>query len=138
VESMDFRHTTTIVLCNWIFNIFWKKRVPGKRRCTKAYAHHLDFQCINWWYAFSIFKKHPLFVNFSIIPCEKKKFSQCSTALTSVIFSGHISNSLIEKNKMLHNPCLLGKVVSWAFLTILSPFGSGEKWRLVNLNVMIL
>jgi hypothetical protein len=37
---------------------------------------------------------------------------------------------------MLHNPCLLEKVVFWGFKTLLSPFGTGENF-LSTLNVMI-
>jgi hypothetical protein len=33
---------------------------------------------------------------------------------------------------MLHNPCLLEKVVFWAFKTLLSSFGTREKISFVN------
>jgi hypothetical protein len=55
-------------------------------------------------------------MSFSIPPCEKYFFSQCSTP-----------HSPRDKNKMLHNPCLLEKVVFWAFKTLLYPLGIGEK-----------
>jgi hypothetical protein len=42
-------------------------------------------------------------------------------------FCRHIPNSPKDKNKMLHNPCLLEQVVFWDFKTLLSPFGIGEK-----------
>ena len=42
---------------------------------SKACAHHLDFQYNNLLYAFFIAtKKLPLYVNFSIPPCEKLIF----------------------------------------------------------------
>jgi hypothetical protein len=53
-------------------------------------------------------------------------------------FCRHIPNSPRDKNKMLHNPCLLEKVVFWACLqnsTI--PFGVGKKTFLSTLNVII-
>jgi hypothetical protein len=53
-------------------------------------------------------------------------------------FCRHIPNSLRDKNKMSHNPSLLEKVVFWAFKTLLSHFGTGEKTFLSTLNVMIL
>ena len=46
-------------------------------------------------------------------------------------FYRHISNSPEDKNKMLHNPCLIEKVVL-AFKTMLSPLGIGEKHSFVN------
>jgi hypothetical protein len=49
----------------------------------------------------------------------------------------HLPNSPREKNKMLHNPCLLEKVVFWAFKTLLSPLTKGKKTFLSTLNVMI-
>jgi hypothetical protein len=39
---------------------------------------------------------------------------------------------------MLHNPCLLEKVVFWAFKTLLSHFGTRHKTFLSTLNVIIL
>jgi hypothetical protein len=52
-------------------------------------------------------------------------------------FCRHIPNSPRDKNKMLHNPWLLEKVVFWAFKTLLSPFGTRKKTFLSTLNVMI-
>jgi hypothetical protein len=52
-------------------------------------------------------------------------------------FCRHILNSPRDKNKMLHKPCLLEKVVFWAFKTLLSPSGTGKKTFLSTLNVMI-
>jgi hypothetical protein len=95
--------------------IFWKRKVLVQRRRIKACAHHLNFQCNSFWYAFSIVKKCPLDVNFSIIPCGKSFFSQCSTPLAGVRFSRQIINSPTKKNKMLHNPCLFKKIIFWAF-----------------------
>jgi hypothetical protein len=53
-------------------------------------------------------------------------------------FCRHIPNSPKDKNKMLHNPCLLENVVFWAFKTLLSPFGTWKKTFLSTLNVTIL
>jgi hypothetical protein len=52
-------------------------------------------------------------------------------------FCRHVPNSSRDKNKMLHNPCLLEKVVFWAFKTLLSSFSTGKKTFLSTLNVMI-
>jgi hypothetical protein len=59
---------------------------------------------------------------FKNTPLWKIVFSQCSTLPMGMRFYRHIPNSPRDKNKMLHNPCLLEKVVSWAFKTLLSPF----------------
>jgi hypothetical protein len=53
-------------------------------------------------------------------------------------FCRHIPDPPRDKNKMLHNPCLLEKIVFWAFKTLLSPFGTGKKTFLSTLNIMIL
>jgi hypothetical protein len=55
----------------------------------------------------------------------------------SMRFCRHIPNSPRDKNDMSHNPCLLGKVVFWAFKILLSPSGTGKKSFLSTLNVMI-
>jgi type VI protein secretion system component Hcp len=47
-------------------------------------------------------------------------------------FFTHIPNSPRDKNKMSHNPCLLEKVVFWAFKTLLSAIGIGKKIKFVN------
>ena len=47
-------------------------------------------------------------------------------------FCKHVHNSPRDKNKMLHNPYLLEKVVFLAFKTLLSSFGIGEKNFFVN------
>jgi hypothetical protein len=52
-------------------------------------------------------------------------------------FCRHIPNSLRNKNRMLYNPCLLEKVVFWAFKTLLSFFGTWKETFLSTLNVMI-
>jgi hypothetical protein len=64
-------------------------------------------------------------------------FSQCSTPPMGMRFCRHLPNPPRDKKKMSHDPCLLEKVVFWAFKTLLSPFGSGKKTFLSTLNVMI-
>jgi hypothetical protein len=59
-------------------------------------------------------------------------FSQCSTPLVGIRYCRHIPNPPRDKNKMSHNPCLLEKVVFWAFKTLMSPFGTGGKNFFVN------
>jgi hypothetical protein len=69
--------------------------------------HHLDFQSKNFSYAIFIVKKWPLYVNFSIPPCGKCFFSQCSTPLVGMRIWAH-SISIF-------------KMVFLAFKTLLSP-----------------
>jgi hypothetical protein len=80
---------------------------------------------------FSIVKKRPLFVNFSISYSGKYLFSQCSISLVGMRFSIHVPNSPRDKSKNAYskkyNPCLLKKVYSLAFKTLLTPIGIGEK-----------
>jgi hypothetical protein len=52
-------------------------------------------------------QKWPLFVNFNIPHCERQFFSQCSTPLVGMRFCKLVPNSPMDKNKKLHNPCLL-------------------------------
>jgi hypothetical protein len=52
---------------------------------------------------------------FQHTPFWKKKCPQCSTALEGMRFCRHVPNSPRDKNKMLHNSCLLEKVVCLAF-----------------------
>jgi hypothetical protein len=47
-------------------------------------------------------------------------------------FLGHVFNSLRNKNMERHIPYLLLKMVFWAFKTLLSPLGAGEKNFFVN------
>jgi hypothetical protein len=51
--------------------IIFKKITSMCRGDTKAWARRLDFQSKNFPYAFFGVKKRPLYVNFSIPPCEK-------------------------------------------------------------------
>jgi hypothetical protein len=67
------------------------------RRGTRACFYRLDFQFKNFLYVFFIVKKRPLYVNFSIPPCGKWFFSQCSTPLVDLRFWGHVPNSLRNK-----------------------------------------
>jgi hypothetical protein len=94
----------------------------------------LDLQYNNFRDVFSIVKKWPLFVNFSISYCRKYFFSQCSTSLVGMRFCRHVPNSPRDKNKMLYNPCLLEEVDSLAFKILLSPIGIGKKNFFINLK----
>jgi hypothetical protein len=51
------------------FEYFPKIKISMCRRGTRACFHRLDFQPKNFSYAIFIFKKRPLYVNFSIPPC---------------------------------------------------------------------
>jgi hypothetical protein len=53
-------------------------------------------------------------------------------------FCKHIPNSRRNKNKMSNNPCLLEKVVFWAFKTLLFPFGIGKKYFFVSFKCLDL
>jgi hypothetical protein len=115
----------------WDFDFFSRNEKPMCRRGTNVYAHSLDF----WYYnnfgdVFSIVKKWPLFVNCSISHCEKCFFSQCSTPLVGLC--RHVSNSPRDKNKMMHHPYLLEKVVFLASKTLLSPLAQ-EKIKIHQL-----
>jgi hypothetical protein len=102
---------------------------------TNAYAHRLDFQYKIFENVFSIVKKWPLLVNFSIPHCGKFSFSQCSTLLVGMILCRHIPNSPRDKNKMMHHPCLLEKVVFLASKTLLSPIGTWKKNYFINFKL---
>jgi hypothetical protein len=56
-------------------------------------------------------KKTAFVSEFQHTPFWKIIFSQCSTPPMGMRFCRHIPNSSRDKNKMLHNPCLLEKVV---------------------------
>jgi hypothetical protein len=103
---------------------------------TNTYACHLDFQFKKFENVFSIVKEQPLLVNFSIPHCGKYFFPQCSTPLLGMRLCRHIPNSPRDKNKMMHHPCLLGKVDFVASKTLLSPIGIGKKTFPSTLNFM--
>jgi hypothetical protein len=105
---------------NQDFSIF-KKIKSMYRGGTRACFHRLDFQSKNFSYAVFIVKKRPLYVNFSIPPCGKWFFSQCSAPLVDMRFWGHVPNSLRNKNMKRLIPYLLLKMVVLAFKTLLSP-----------------
>jgi hypothetical protein len=77
---------------------------------SNAYAYRLDFHYNNFGDVFFIVKKRPLLKNFSIPHCGNFFFPQCSTPLVDIRFSRYIPNSLMDKNKMMHHPCLIEKV----------------------------
>jgi hypothetical protein len=103
-----------------------------RRGGTKVYAYHLDFQYINFPYAFFIVKKLPLYVNFSIPSCGNWFFSQCSTLLVDMRFCGHVPNSTRNKYMKFLSPYLLQKMVFLASKTLLSHSGIGETKNLIN------
>ena len=89
------------------FCYFSKIKICTCRGGTRACFHRLDFQSKNFASAIFIVKKRPLYVNFSIPPCGKWFFSQCSTPLAGMRFWGNVSNSLRNKNMERHIPYLL-------------------------------
>jgi hypothetical protein len=91
------------------------------RGSTRVYIHRLDFQYNNFIYVFFIVKKRPLYVNFSIPPCRKCFFSQCSTPLVGMKFWKHVPNSLRNKNMERQISYLLKTLVFLAFETLQSP-----------------
>jgi hypothetical protein len=105
------------------------------RRSTDAYAHRLDFQYNNFGNVFSIVKKRPLLVNFNIPHYGKYFFSQCSTRLVGMRLCRHVPNSPRDKNRMMHHPCLLEKVVFLASKTMLPPIGTWKKIFFINFKL---
>jgi hypothetical protein len=89
------------------FQYFSRIKICTCRRGTRACFHCSDFQSKNFSYAIFIVKKRPLYVNFSIPPCKKWFFSQCSTPLVSMRFWGHVPNSPRNKNMERHISYLL-------------------------------
>ena len=108
------------------------------RGATNAYAHCLDFQYKNFEDVFSIVKKRPLLVNFSIPHCGKYFFPQCSTSLVDMRICRHVPNSPRDKNKMIDHPCLLEIVIFLASKTLLPPIGTWKKNFSLTFNFMIL
>jgi hypothetical protein len=108
------------------------------RRGTNAHAYQLNFQYNNFKDVFSIVKKWHLLVNFSIYHCGIFLFfSQCSTPLIGMKFCRHIPSSPRDKNKMMHHPCLLDKVVFLASKTLLFAIGTRKETFSSTLNFMI-
>jgi hypothetical protein len=105
---------------NWDFSVSPKKNCTC-RGGTRVCFYHSNFQSKKFSYAIFILKKQPLYVNFSISPCGKWFFSQCSTPLVGMRFWEHVPNSLRNKNMERHIPYLLKKMVFLAFKTLLSP-----------------
>jgi hypothetical protein len=102
---------------------------------TNAYAHRLSFEYKNFEDVFSIVKKWPLLVNFNIFHCGKFIFSQCSRLLLDMRLCRQVPDSPRDKNKMMHHPCLFGKVVFLASKTMLSPIGTKEKNFFINFKL---
>jgi hypothetical protein len=106
---------------NQEFSVFAKIKICTSRRDTSACFLRSDLQSKNLLYVFFIVKERPLYVNFSIPPCGKWFFSQCSTSLVGMRFWGHVPNSLRNKNMEKHIPYLLCKMVILGIKTLLSP-----------------
>jgi hypothetical protein len=87
--------------------VFFKNKISIYRGGTRACFHCLDFQSKNFSYAIFIVKNRPLYVNFSIPPCGKRFFSQCSIPLVGMRFWGHVPNSFRNKNMERLIPYLL-------------------------------
>jgi hypothetical protein len=64
-------------------------------------------------------------------------FSRCSTPLVGMGFCRHIPSSPRDKNKMMHHPCLLDKVVFLASKTLLFAIGTRKETFSSTLNFMI-
>ena len=109
-----------------------------RRRGTNIYAHCLDFQYNNFGDVFSIVKKLAWLVNFSISHCWEKKNSQCSTPLVGLRLYRHVPNSPRDKNKMMHHPYLLEKVVFWPPKLCFLPLAQEKKPFSSIFNFMIL
>jgi hypothetical protein len=60
----------------------------------------------------------------SAYPIVGKKNSQYSTPLVGMRYFRHIPNSPKDKNKMMHHPCVLEKIVFLDSKTLLSPIGT--------------
>jgi hypothetical protein len=110
---------------------FFQKKNSICRGGTKVCAHHLDFQYINFPYAFFIVKKLHLFVNFSKPSCGKRFFSQCSTTLVGMRICKHVPNSTRNKNMKFLNPYLLQKMVFWPPKLCCPPLQRGKNF-LIN------
>jgi hypothetical protein len=108
------------------------------RRGTNAYDHHLDFQYKNFEDVFSIVKKMAFFGEFQHTSLWEIFFSQCSTPLVGMRLCRHVPNSPRNKNKMMHHPCLLEKVIVLASKTLLSPISTWKRKNSSTLNLMIL
>jgi hypothetical protein len=87
--------------------VFSKIIICTCREGTRACFHRLYFQSKNFIYVFFIVKKWPLHVNFSIPPCGKWFFLQCSAPLVGMRFWGYVPNSLRNKNMERLIPYLL-------------------------------
>jgi hypothetical protein len=74
-------------------------------------------------------------MNFNIPYYGKYLFFQYSTPLVGMRFCRHVLNSSRNKNKMLHNPYLLGKVFFLASKTLLSPIGTLKKNFFINFKL---
>ena len=107
--------------------VFFKNKSSMCRRGTSACAHPLDFQYKTFSYTFFVVKSWPLYVNFSIPPCENWCFSQGSTPLVGMKFCEHVPNSLTNKNLKGFIQNLLGKVNFLAFKTLQSPWDTWKK-----------
>jgi hypothetical protein len=118
--------------------VIFQKKNSTCRRSTRIYVHRLDFQYNNLLYVFFIVKKRPLYVNFSIPPCRKWFFSQCSTPLVAMRFWGHVPNSLRNKNMERHIPYLMQKWFFWPSKLWCPLWAQGILFFWSTLNVMIL
>jgi hypothetical protein len=101
---------------------------------NNGYAHPFDFKYNNFGDVFSIVKKRPSLVNFSISHCGKYYFSQYSTPLVGMRFCRYIPSSLRNKNRIMHHPCLLEKVVFWTPKLCCPPLAQGKKTFSSTLN----
>jgi hypothetical protein len=63
--------------------------------------------------SFLLSKNGLCLVNFSILHCGNFFSPQCSTPLVGMRLCRHVPNSPRDKNKMMHHPCLLEKVIFW-------------------------
>jgi hypothetical protein len=108
------------------------------RRSTRVYVPHLDFQYNNFQYVFFIVKKRPVYVNFSIPPCGRWCFSQCSTPLVAMRFWMHVPNSLKTRIWRGTFHIYFKKWFFWPLKLWCPLRAQGKKTFLSTLNVMIL
>jgi hypothetical protein len=110
---------------------FFSKQILICRGCSKAYAHRLDFQYNNFLYAF-LLSKNGLYMWILVYPLVENIFFLNVPHLLWVwdfvdIYVTHLETRI--------KCCTIrAYLVFWAFKTLLSPFGTGEKNFFVNFN----
>jgi hypothetical protein len=115
-----------------------EKKIAMSLSSTKVCAHRSHFQCEKFLYVFFIFKKRPLFVNFSIPPSAKWFFLQCSTSPVTMRICGHVPNSPMNRNPKRLIPYICQKWIFGPPKLYCTSRAWAEKTFWWTLNVMIL